>query len=733
MINYINKALFNSDSVDKQLTLAFSGGDVITNADIDAESMKLVESINSGSELVFGSCEASEFEITIRNVYSSHVGQTVTVSMVLDGDTANPFAFGTYKVIEDKATADRKKREIRAYDSMYDILNTDVSAWYNSLYPTSATTKTVKQIRDSLFTHFGITQEVVTLPNDSVVVGKTISPTSLSGKDVLMALCEINARFGHIGRDGSFEYIRLQEMTQGLYPRNDLYPDDTLYPADEVGSEDIGVQGNYISAKYEEYTVDHIDKLVIRQEDTDIGCVVGSGTNAYIIQGNFLCYGKSAADLTTIANAIKDDIFGVWYRPCEVEVRGNPCLEVGDGIRLNTSYEIVYSYIFKRTLSGIQFLRDDFYADGLKQRTEQVNSVQTQMKQLVGKTASIKADVDEVSATLTEQLDDTVVGSYAYQTAQEIGAKVSVTDGNTQSFGWTLNSSQWTVYASNYPIMIVNSSGMILNGTIGAQGFLTQSGNDKTRIKNGSVMTNAIYLYPEGSTWSDESDNMGQIAADDFIMGNFNDAYFRIYKDGNAYKITSNSTVSASNLSVGYATNSGTAATASNAGFATNANNLIPNGGGRSVYVSQNENFRPSEDEVMSCGTSAAKWTSVWAANGTIQTSDERKKKNISELTAKHLDFILKLVPKTYQMVNGTSGRFHVGFIAQDVEKAMNECGISDLEFAGFIKEKTDDDYIYALRYDEFIGLLTLAIQHQEQRLTSLEERISRLEMKNNE
>lgn len=463
MINYINKALFNDDSVDKQLTLTFSGGDIITNEDIDAESMRIVESINSGSELTFGSCEASELEITIRNVYSSHVGQTVTVSVVLDGDTVHPFTFGTYKVVEDKATADRKKREIHAYDSLYEVLNADVSGWYNTLYPTSSTTKTIKQIRDSFFSYFGITQQSVTLPNDTITVGKTIQPTTLSGKDVLFALCEINARFGHIGRDGVFNYIRLQEMITGLYPRNDLYPDDDLYPADEVGTEDIGVSGNYISANYEEYTVDRINKLVIRQEDSDIGCIVGSGTNAYIIQGNFLVYGKNATDLTAIANNIKDQIFAVWYRPCEVELRGNPCLEVGDGIRLNTSYEIVYSYIFKRTLSGIQFLRDDFYADGLKQRNEQVNSVNSQIKQLVGKTAKLKTDVDEVSAELTEQLDDTAVGSYAYATAQEIGLKVSksnlVSDLDDEMSGITVTSNS----------IAFNSTGSLLINTDNVQ------------------------------------------------------------------------------------------------------------------------------------------------------------------------------------------------------------------------------------------------------------------------
>ena len=698
MINYVNKALFNDDSVDKQLKLTFSGGDVITNADIDAESMKLVESINSGSELVFGSCEASEFEITIRNVYSSHVGQTVTVSMVLDGDTANPFTFGTYKVIEDKATADRLKREIRAYDSMYDILNTDVSAWYNSLYPTSATTKTVKQIRDSLFTHFGITQEVVTLPNDSVVVGKTISPTSLSGKDVLMALCEINARFGHIGRDGVFNYIRLQEMITGLYPRNDLYPDDDLYPADEVGSEDIGVQGNYISAKYEEYTVDHIDKLVIRQEDTDIGCVVGSGTNDYIIQGNFLVYGKSAADLTTIANAIKDDIFGVWYRPCEVEVRGNPCLEVGDGIRLNTSYEIVYSYIFKRTLSGIQFLRDDFYADGLKQRNEQVNSVQTQMKQLVGKTASIKADVDEVSATLTEQLDDTVQGSYAYQTAQEIGLKVSknniVTDlDNAMSSSITITPNNINI-ASSGALTIATAQ-----FTLAANGNATFGGSISGATISGGTIANTPYSYESG-TYRTQIGSSGLTAS-----------------NGNNFSSVAPGTITVSdgiNSCVVAPTGATKALSVANGSYAARvsaAGNLIPDVGG------------------MYCGTAGNPWQGVYGVNAYVETSDRNKKKNISEIPANYLDFVLKLAPKLYQFKDGSSGRFHVGFIAQDVEETMSECGISDIEFAGLVK----DEGYYGLRYTEFIGLLTLAIQHQEQRLTSLEERISRLEMKNNE
>ena len=85
------------------------------------------------------------------------------------------------------------------------------------------------------------------------------------------------------------------------------------------------------------------------------------------------------------------------------------------------------------------------------------------------------------------------------------------------------------------------------------------------------------------------------------------------------------------------------------------------------------------------------------------------------------------IVPYTFKMVEGTSGRRHVGFIAQRIEEAMQECGISDMEFAGLIKapvyaQKVKDkdgneineydttseivDYDYSLRYDEFIPLI---------------------------
>lgn len=86
------------------------------------------------------------------------------------------------------------------------------------------------------------------------------------------------------------------------------------------------------------------------------------------------------------------------------------------------------------------------------------------------------------------------------------------------------------------------------------------------------------------------------------------------------------------------------------------------------------------------------------------------------------MELFLKLLPKSYKMIDGTSGRTHIGFVAQDVEKAMNECDISDLDFAGLIRSPVHkvadgveteeiEDYMYGLRYEEFIGIITYVLQ----------------------
>lgn len=147
-------------------------------------------------------------------------------------------------------------------------------------------------------------------------------------------------------------------------------------------------------------------------------------------------------------------------------------------------------------------------------------------------------------------------------------------------------------------------------------------------------------------------------------------------------------------------------------------------------------------DNKIQLGSGGSRFKQLFAATTTISTSDRNFKDNIEPLTDIHLNFFLKLQPVSFLFKNGDSGRTHVGFIAQDVEEAMKECGLTDLDFAGFCKDqkvKTYTDangkeinepvldangnptYIYSLRYEEFIPLVTDATQKLWKRADAVE------------
>lgn len=418
MIEYKHEDLFR-DGTDKQLSIVSAVGKVnITNSEIHYEQFELKESLCSQSELTFGACEASQIKFKISNVFTSMVGMQLAVTTTLEGQKDAPFSLGKYRVVSDKPTADRRYRNVTAYDAMYDILNAEVSGWYKGLtFP-----MTLRQFRDSFCTYVGVEQEEITLINDDMTVEKTIDPGELPGKTVIESICEINGCFGHIGRNGKLQYVVLEQMIEGLYPADDLYPSDDLYPADPMGTSEVS-KSMYLSCQYEDFIVQHIDKLQIRQEENDIGAISGTGDNCYIIEDNFLVYGKSAADLKTIADNVLSVIGVVWYRPAQVEARGNPCLEVGDGILLHTTRETIYTYILQRTLKGIQALKDSYTAEGEEYRTGQVNGIMKSIIQLKGKSNVLTRTVEETKLELKDVNEN--LSAQISINAQQILTKVS--------------------------------------------------------------------------------------------------------------------------------------------------------------------------------------------------------------------------------------------------------------------------------------------------------------------
>lgn len=523
LIDYKYKDLFLKSHVDKQLKIVTDDGSfTATNPDIHFEDFELTESLCSESQLRFGSCEASSIKFQIRNAFIPLAGKWLTVTETLDGDTEAPFQYGRYKVFSDKPTADREYRDIIAYDSMYDIINTDVSTWYNSVLPQKDSVVTLKQFRESFVRHFGLTEVLPKggLANDNMAVERTIEPEEISGKDVITAICEINGCFGHIGRDGKFHYIYLPQDIQGLYPADFLYPDHVpeqldylsqaetghLYPQDPKG-ESMGI-GRYIKCQYEDYVVRTVNRLQIRKEENDIGRIypdpdipVRPSDNCYIIEDNFLVYGKSSGDLAIVAENVYSKIRGVIYRPFNAECPGNPCFEVGDPLRFQTKYKLVESYILKRTLKGIQALKDTYESGGQEYFSEKVNGIHKSIIQLKGKANILTRTIEETRLEMYDIADG--LNNTITITARELRTELKNTkDGLESSINQTASQIRTEV----------------LNADQNLQSQITQNaGEIDLRVRKDNVIA-SINLSPETITLEAQRiDLKGLVNADELV------------------------------------------------------------------------------------------------------------------------------------------------------------------------------------------------------------------------
>ena len=430
MINSNLKEKYWDSGTDKQMVISVVGtNQKIDNSMLEIGTFALEESLCSESELKFGACEANCVKFTARNTAGNIIGKTISIEETIDGDGKNPMPYGVFKVASDVPTADRTKRQITAYDAMYDIINADVKNWYAGLsFP-----MTLKQFRDSFFAHLGIAQVETSLINDSMTVNKTIVATqtddssvvteesSISGKTVVTAICEINGCFGNINRDGKFEYVFLKAITSALYPAEDLFPSDNLFPSD---ANTESMTGHYITFDYEDFQSKAIMQLEIKTSEDNAGAIVGTAGNNYSITGNFLVSDKTGAELEQIANNLLPIMKQAVYTPIKsCTCVGNPCLTLGEPIRFNTTREIVETYLLQRTLTGVQSKRDSISAQGTQTHSAKVNSIRDTIESVERRTGKLERNADHLQSTY-EDLEEQTNTKFE-QTTKSIVAEVN--------------------------------------------------------------------------------------------------------------------------------------------------------------------------------------------------------------------------------------------------------------------------------------------------------------------
>ncbi len=754
----------------KDMEAYFAGLDLTILGDQFAEDkggFELSEGICRDSDLKFGKCNAAQVKFTVADVSDDIAGKEFGLKQIVDGTYEMPF--GYYTVETCPKQDDLRFKDITAYDRMKKT-NIDVAAWYNGL----TLPMTLGAFRSSLLAYFGLAEDTsnLPLPNDSMPVEKTILPAQLPGQEMIEKIEELNGVFGVINPEGKFSHVILKpgygDYPTNDYPQND-YPisaNDTSYVQPNLIDETITIPMRE-TIRFEEYTVQEIDKLIIRGEEDDIGAIVGTGTNAYVIEGNYLVYGKSAAQLQAIATNAYGYMAKRPYRPYNSRGIGLPYVKPGDMLKFDQD-EPVTGYVLSRTLTGAQGLMDEFTSKGNQQR-KQNTSQNVEITKLKYRTAKLKVDIDGV---LIEVADLEAATSAAISVLSDnINLKV---DKNGVVAAINISPETVKIQANNIALEgIITANGRfkinldgsmeatngkfsgelvaatgtftgVLNGntiiaptvsggTVNGARIVSQLGSDSTIIENGGIKTSNITMASGslssshaigGTGYSDSSSGKYVVTSSNGVqMTQGGVINVRIWPDGEGrFKYV-------------YCNLLNDFAPITSGNIAAQSVRALK----EAVYVSAENNFRPYVSGASSCGTDLGKFSSVWAVNGTIQTSDERRKTNIRPLEEdrRFMKFAMMVVPYMYQMIDGTSGRYHAGFIAQRIEKAMELCGISSMEFAGLIKAPVyakkilDDegnetneydteseiiDYDYNIRYDEFIPLIFLWLRSLENR-----------------
>lgn len=307
----------------------------------------------------------------------------------------------------------------------------DSTAWVE-VYQCTRKTKTVtiyatttlKEMRESLLEYLNIPYIKQNLTNDSIKITRTLDTSEngqVIGTDILKYICELNAGFGKINRNGQFEVDKFEGV--GLYPEETLYPSEDLYPEESsyelLDNDDSSA--SYISTTYEEYTTEPITGVIIKSDSNNVGELVGTKDNAYMISGNPLLYSKSSSELKEIAGNIYARIKDISYRPNTTVSEGLPYLETGDYFILAKDSGDINSPIFTRTLAGIQALKDTFESKGNKLRINE-DTQTSEIMSLQSKTMKIQKGVDGLLIEVTD-LDENTSSRFE-QTANKIEAEV---------------------------------------------------------------------------------------------------------------------------------------------------------------------------------------------------------------------------------------------------------------------------------------------------------------------
>lgn len=182
----------------------------------------------------------------------------------------------------------------------------------------------------------------------------------------------------------------------------------------------------------------------------------------------------------------------------------------------------------------------------------------------------------------------------------------------------------------------------------------------------------------------------------DNILTAGRDATFGVTTGTSKFRITGNGSTPAA-TDMGWGTNGVGSRMALNCPAGGEYNFAI--GGTNAAGISPTSVY-PTSDNALTSALSFWRWSVVYAATGTINTSDARTKQQVADLTAAEQAVAkrIKGLIKTFKFndaveAKGDGARIHVGVLAQEVAAAFEAEGLDPTKYALFCHDVWEDQF----------------------------------------
>ena len=350
------------------------------------KSLTLHTAVNAGQEFTIGSAFSDyiEAEIWADPGGSLQITAGDALTLYRQDDAGNRTKVGVFYA-EKPTRTKRNSYKITAYDNM-SKLDADFSGWLRAnqaQFP-----KTIWQLVQLACQRAGVTLASSSLPINGSYSVQAFYADDLTCRQIISWAAEAAGCYAHMNADGKLQFLTYTDKRSTVKITPDGASNSTAYYAD--------------SLSYEDYTVKAIEKVQIRQSDSDVGVIYPdstTATNTYAVQGNLLLTTGTEANLKSVVQNLYNVLKNVTYTPCKVSVPSSSGLACGQIVHVKDARGREFdTYLMSATISSG---KASFESVGSASR-ESSSAVNSQSyKNLTGKMLEIKTSVDglEVKAS----------------------------------------------------------------------------------------------------------------------------------------------------------------------------------------------------------------------------------------------------------------------------------------------------------------------------------------------